>query len=377
MGSAKFAKLALVLLVLPGLSSAQTYTVLHSFSGAPDGANPEASLILDSAANLYGTTSFGGAANAGAIFKLDPSGNESLLYSFTGGTDGGNPAAALIEDSAGNLYGTTLSGGATGEGTVFKFMPTGAAFPLHVFAVKKDGHSPAASLLRDSAGSLYGTTVLGGSANDGVVFRVDSSGHETILYKFRGTDGANPFSGLLLDPAGNLYGTTCRGKGTSGNVFALTPSGTQSVLHKFTGKNDGGSPRAGLIIDSAGILYGTTVYGGTHRAGTVFKVNPLSAQEKVLYSFSGGADGGDPYGGLVRDSLGNLYGTTYYGGAFGYGTIFKLDPAGNETVLYSFAGGSDGLGPMAGLVRDAAGNLYGTTIYGGANGFGVVFKLVP
>lgn len=358
------------------LAPAQTYTVLYSFSGTPDGAYPEASLILDSAGNLHGTTFQGGASNAGSIFRLSASGAESLLYSFTSGADGGNPSAPLVIDAAGDLYGTTQIGGDSQQGVAFKF--SASATNIHVFTGRKDGASPFGGFLMDSAGHLFGTTTLGGSANRGTVFRLDPSGIETVLHSFHGpADGGRPCAGLIQDAAGNLYGTTYGTGAKWGTIFKLTTAGVETVLHNFTGKDDGGSPYAGLTMDSAGSLYGATVYGGAHGAGAVFKFDPGVGRETVLHSFSGGLDGGDPYGTLLIDSAGNLYGTTYYGGTFGYGTIFKLDPAGNETVLHSFTGGSDGLGPMAGLVRDAAGNLYGTTIYGGAHGFGVVFKITP
>jgi uncharacterized repeat protein (TIGR03803 family) len=370
-----------VLFLLVGIAAAQavlaqTYTVLYSFSG-PDGAYPQAGLIRDSAGNLYGTTSQGGTSNAGAVFQLDPTGTETVLYSFTGGADGGSPAAAVIRDVAGNLYGTTQIGGASMLGTVFKLDPTSTESVLHSFKIKKDGTSPSANLLQDSAGNLFGTTSHGGSSNRGTIFKLDNTGKETLLHSFKGADGANPVAPLILDSVGNLYGTTYGSGSTWGNVFKIDPTTrVLTVLHKFTGKNDGGSSRAGLLLDAAGNLYGTTVYGGTSRAGTVFKIDS-SGNETVLHSFTGGADGGDPAAGVIMDSSGNLYGTTYYGGAFGYGTVFKLDPAGNETVLHSFSGGTDGLGSVANLVRDSSGNLYGTTLYGGNLNFGVVFKLTP
>jgi uncharacterized repeat protein (TIGR03803 family) len=377
MSLTKISKAAFLVLLGCALEShAQTFTVLHSFSGSSDGANPEAGVVLDSGGTLYGTTVSGGPSGAGTIFKVDPNSNSSLVYRFTGGADGGSPVDKLYRDANGNLYGTTESGGSYNQGLAFEISTTGVETVLHVFGALRDGDVPAAGLIRDSNGNLFGTTMLGGRSNRGTVFKIDPSHNETVLHSFR-LDGAFPQGPVILDSAGNLYGTTYGTSTTWGSVFELTPAGVSTVLHKFTGKNDGGAPRAGLIMDAGGLLYGTTVYGGTHRAGTVFKVDPVTSQETVLHSFSGGTDGGDPYGALTMDSSGNLYGTTYYGGTFGYGTIFKLDRAGHETVLYSFTGGSDGLGPMAGLTFDGAGNLYGTTYYGGANGAGVVFKLIP
>jgi uncharacterized repeat protein (TIGR03803 family) len=205
---------------------------------------------------------------------------------------------------------------------------------------------------------------------------------ETVLYAFKGgSDGAEPFAGLISDKAGNLYGTT-QGGGSNdfGTVFRLAPDGTETVLHSFEGgTDDGGVPEAGVIADYAGNLYGTTYGGGANDFGTIFKLAPDGA-ETVLYFFKGGNDGAMPVAGLVRDSAHNLYGTTRNGGGSsnctdGCGTVFKLAPDGTETVLHAFADGSDGANPNAGVIVDAAGNIYGTTVRGGANGYGTVFKL--
>jgi uncharacterized repeat protein (TIGR03803 family) len=363
------------------LAQTYTYQVLHSFTRA-DGALPEAGLIRDSVGNLYGTTYYGGASNGGVVFKVDTAGTETVLHSFTGGADGRYPEAGLIADSAGNLYGTNQNGGPSNAGVVFKLNKTGLTV-LHSFTGGADGGTPFAGLIADSAGNLYGTTALGGSGF-GVVFKLDTSDTETVLHSFTGGADGNGPRGLIRGPAGNLFGTTTGG-GTPnrGVVFKLDTSGTETVLHTFRGP-DGRAPVAGLIGDSAGNLYGTTALGGASNWGVVFKVD-TTGRETVLYSFTGGADGGQPYAGLIRDAAGNLYGTTRYGGVtFGVcaqtnpcGVVFKLDALGTETVLYSFTGGADGGQPYAGLIRDAAGNLYGTTLYGGTSGEGVVFKLTP
>ncbi|MGA8493494.1 MAG: choice-of-anchor tandem repeat GloVer-containing protein [Terriglobales bacterium] len=367
---------AVVVVVLAAPSAqAQTYSVLYSFKGY-HGKNPYAGLIQDKKGNLYGTTSVGGAYNLGTVFELKTTGKEKVLYSFTSRATGTNPWAGLVRDSDGNLYGTTKHGGTYNYGVVFKLDTTGAETVLHSFT-GKDGAEPQGGLVRDSAGNLYGTTLFGGGGG-GVVFKLDTTGAETVLYSFLGgADGGNPPAGLVRDSAGNLYGTTTWG-GTYwvGVVFKVDTTGAETVLHSFTGGADGGEPYAGLVRDSAGNLYGTTYYGGASGAyGAVFKLDTTGA-ETVLYSFTGGADGGQPLAGLVRDSAGNLYGTTREGGAYSNGVVFKLDTTGVETVLYSFEGGAGGF-PEAGLLRDSAGNLYGTTQAGGAYNHGLVFKITP
>jgi uncharacterized repeat protein (TIGR03803 family) len=396
--------LAVVLVLAPGAAQsvqAQTLKVLHSFEGA-DGANPEASLVRDAVGNLYGTTLFGGASGAGTVFKLDRTGEETFLYSFTGGADGRLPMAALIQDKAGNLYGTAFAGGdfnacmhpLRGCGTVFKVDTTGRQTVLYRFT--GDGKQPSAGLVRDATGNLYGTTRLGGGGSCGfgcgTVFKLDPGGRESVLYRFNGgTDGALPPSALIRDKAGNLYGTTVLGGKVSCNppngcgvVFKLHTTGAESVLHSFSGRADGAFPSAGLVRDKSGNLYGTTSNGGDQTCslgcGVVFKLD-TKGKEKVLYSFKGGMDGANPEAGLVRDAAGNLYGTTFYGGGTGCyggcGTVFKVGKGGNKTLLYSFTGGADGGNPYAGVIGDAAGNLYGTTFGGGVSGGGIVFKLKP
>jgi uncharacterized repeat protein (TIGR03803 family) len=296
-----------------------------------------------------------------------------VLYSFTGG-DGSNPRASLIADAAGNLYGTTITGGDSGRGTVFQLTPSGALNVLYSFTGGSDGALPFAGVIADAAGNLYGTTIDGGAGGQGTVFQLDPSGTLTVLYS---SDGGSPWAGLLADAAGNLYGAIDAGDGP-GLVFQLTPSGTLNVLHRFTGR-DGAVPHGRLIDDAEGNLYGTTHNGGTSGYGTVFELDS-SGSLNVLHSFTGGSDGAYPEAGLTADAAGNLYGTTYGGGAGGQGTIFQLDPSGVLTVLHSFTGGSDGGRPVADLLADAAGNLYGTTAFGGAGtscagGCGTVFQL--
>ena len=362
--------------VVFSLDTAGVQTVLYSFTGGVDGASPNAGVIRDAAGNLYGTTTGGGISSNGVVFKLDSTGNETVLYSFTGGADGKLPLGGLVRDSTGTLFGTTYFGGSVGKGVAFKLDTTGHETVLYSFTGGADGSNPCSGLVRDSAGNIYGTTFGGGASGWGTVFKLDATGHETVLYSFTGYgDGANPYAGLIRDAAGNLYGTTASG-GTSGRgtVFKLDTTGNETILHNFTGNADGADPYAGLIQDSAGNLYGTTAEGGASNEGTVFKVD-TTGRETVLYSFTRGADGGSPYGGLIRNSAGKLYGTTYFGGTTDSGLVFELDPTGHETVLYSFPASADGDVPYAGLFRDQAGNLYGTTIFGGGSGMGAVFEV--
>jgi uncharacterized repeat protein (TIGR03803 family) len=369
--------------VLFKIDPAGHQTVMYSFPGT-DGSNPLPGVIQDSTGNLYGTTTGGGSANAGAVYKIDPTGHETLLYSFTGGVDGGNPQAGLIQDSAGYFYGTAETGGADGKGTIYKLDGSGHQTVLYSFTGGADGAYPLSGLTQDAAGNFYGTTINGGSAGFGVVFKLDQMGHETVLHNFSGSDGSYPYTGVTFDSAGNLYGTATQGGTRGGVVYKLDPAGNYTALHDFTYGSDGGFPQGGVTLDSAGNLYGTTYSGGPpsgNYPGVVYKVDSAS-NFSVLYTFTGFADGGGSRSNMVFDSTGNLYGTTQYGGRgpcsnFGCGVVFELNPTGQQTVLYSFSGGSDGSEPGTGLIRDATGNFYGTTSYGGVAGSGVVYKLTP
>ena len=408
-------------------------TVLYSFTGGNDGGYSDAGVIRDSAGNLYGTTSGGGTAGAGVVFKINTSGKETVLYSFTGGNDGNAPQAAVIRDSAGNLYGTTAFGGASDKGVVFKVDKSGNETVLHTFMRGPYGDQPDfAGVIRDSDGNLYGTTAFGAAGGQGAVYELDTNDNATVLYAFPGArDGQHPYNNgvifgwdgqlygttdyggktgagvvyqldcygyekvlysfalftpkdfgqptgtVIRDWAGNFYGTTFVGQSDGdsyGVVYKVDAGGHATVLHNFTNGADGGNPYGGVILDWAGNLYGTASGGGASNAGVIFKID-RSGHETALYTFTGGPDGGSPFGQLIRDSNGNLYGTTNGGGASNAGVIFKIDTSGHETVLYSFTGGDDGGFPLAGLIRDSAGNLYGTTNGGGVAGAGVVFKI--
>ena len=356
--------------------------VLHSFTNGADGGSPYAPLVWNSTGkNLYGTTLNGG-AGYGVVFRINTSEKETALYSFKGGTDGASPWAGLVRGSKDNLYGTTPNGGAYGQGTVFVVTPAGKEKVLYNFTGGADGSGPVGGLFRASNGDLYGTAAGGGAHGYGTVYRLTPTGAETTLYGFTGgADGAYPYAGLVGDSHGNLYGTTYLGGDFGeGTVFVVASSG-ERVLYSFAGSPDGARPEAILLRGKKGDLYGTTFGGGESGCqpfgcGTVFLVSP-NGTEKVIYSFTGAADGANPYASLVPDGEGHLYGTTFGGGSFASGTVFEVTSLKKETALYSFTGGADGGSPFAGLIWDTQGNLYGTTIGGGAYGYGTVFKLVP
>ncbi len=396
--------------------------VLHAFNGAKDGANSYASLVLDSAGNLYGTTQKGGdltvcdAAGCGIVFKLTQGSNgkwkETVIHTFSGGSDGAFPSAGLIFDASGNLYGTAGLGGnlsakpcvESGCGVVFKLTPTSGGHwkesVLHAFN-GNDGAQPFDRLIFDTAGNLFGTTVSGGdAAGHGVVFELtpDAKGKwkETVLHRFTGgKDGALPYAGVILDKAGNVYGSTSGGGNLSGCagfgcgvVFRLTRESSgkwkEAVLHAFAGGKDGASPYD-LISDSAGNLFSTTNSGGSAGNGTAFQLSRSSGgkwKKTILHNFGKPGDGGGPGAGLILDAAGALYGTTIYGGSScgsGCGIVFKLTSGSNgqwkERILYSFLGGNDGGAPSADLMIEPSGNLYGTTAGGGSSSAGVVFEV--
>jgi uncharacterized repeat protein (TIGR03803 family) len=371
------------------------FKVLYAFKGDSDGAYPAATLtpIRDRGTYrtyLYGTTSGGGTRGGGTVFKLTTYGAETLLYSFAGGEDGAVPYSSLIEDRDHNLYGTTSEGGSGSDcsalcGTVFKLAPDGTESVLYNFQLGGDGYGPNAGVIAGKGGVLYGTTV-GGGHGEGTVFKLTPDGTETTLYAFNFQhDGALPDADLLADGGGNFYSTTTKGQGANhrGTVFKLAADGTETILHAFGGRrnDDGAYPYAPLIADGSGNLYGTTLKGGALDCdcGIVFRLAPDNS-ETVLHIFAGnkGGDGAYPYGGVVADASGNLYGTTWGGGGdCDCGTIFRIAPDGTETVLHAFADGGDGAYPMGGLAIDNKGNLYGTTFLGGASDLGTVFKFSP
>jgi len=399
-------------IVTPALAAAKE-KILCSFDGN-DGASPYAvSLVFDASGNLYGTTSGGGTGGGGTVFRLVPSGNggwsETVLrnFSYTQGNGGALPAAGVILDSSGNLYGTASNNGATGHGTVFELTPgidgNWTEEVLTDFGDGRHGAGPFAGLTFDTAGNLYGTGAFDGAYGYGTVFQLThgSDGKWTLktLHNFHGWDGSSPFAGVIVDASGNLYGTTTAGGANQGcefnegcgTIFQLVPSQngkwTEKVLHSFGKGNDGQTPDAGLNFDGSGNLYGTAYYGGAHGSGIVFELMPGVKgrwTEKILHNFcaaSGCPDGANPYVGLVFDAAGNLYGTTVQGGTNAGGVAFKLMPGADgkwkEEVLHSFGASGDGTYPVGGLTFDAAGNLYGTTEEGGVADSGVVFEITP
>ena len=408
--TASFAIMIALLVMAVRSAQAQTFTVLYTFTGLGDGAEPNG-LVRDAEGNLFGSAPVGGSFNYGTVFELDTMGKLKVLHNFAA-FDGLMPGSTLIRDAAGDLYGSTLWGGTPeggacryGCGTLFQVNQSGKESVLYAFT---DGGVPFGNMARDASGNFYGAMLDPFPSQWGGVFKVDRSGKETVLHQFTGKeDGGTPYGGVVRDNLGNLYGTTdfggdlaCYGGEGCGTVFKIDKTGRESVLYAFTGASDGAFPEGALIRDAAGNLYGTTVAGGNESCGAgcgiVFKLDP-AGRETILHSFTGPPDGKwpdlqTPGAGLVRDAAGNVYGTTQFGGAAGgchgdgCGTVFKLDPSGHETVLHSFTGGADGSVPQ-GLILDAAGNLYGTTNFGGYSGgdcaryyyagCGVVFKLTP
>jgi uncharacterized repeat protein (TIGR03803 family) len=372
--------------------------VIHSFTNGSDGGGPYAGLTMDKAGNLYGTTSEGGVAGYGTVFRLTNKGSGWIftpIYSFQGGSDGASPQAKVIVGPDGSLYGTTAAGGGSGCnqslgcGTVFNLRPSPTACKtalcpwnetvLYNFVGGNDGATPEAELVFDHAGNLYGTTYAGGQNKGGTVFELTPSGSgwtESVLYTFSGFgNGLYPAAGVIFDPAGNLYGTTAGGgQGGNGTVYQLTPSGsgwTEKAIYIFQGGTDGSYPHASLVLDPAGKLYGTNLEA-------VYELSPSGGgwTFSVLYNLSSPSDLFN--GALSIDASGNLYGGNGGGGHYGYGSIFKLAPSNGSwtpTVLYQFTGGGDGTYPI-GVVRDTKGNLYGTTFEGGADEYyGVVFEV--
>ncbi len=380
-----------------------------SFSAsASDGASPQAALIADAKGDLFGTTTEGGANGDGTVFELVKTASgytEQVLHSFSYPTDGAIPQGGLIADANGDLFGTTSTGGAYGGpfGTVFELVKTGSGYTekiLHSFS-GADGYAPYAGLIADANGDLFGTNIAGGAHGYGTVFELVKTGSgytEKVLHSFRGgtTDGFDPYAGLIADAKGDLFGTTFEGGGNDdGTVFELVKTGsgyTEKLLHSFSGyPTDGANPDAGLIANAKGDLFGTTEYGGASSVGTVFELVKTGSgyTEKILHSFGVATKGFEPYAGLIADTKGDLFGTTYGGGANGEpgrnGTVFELVKTGSgytEKILHSFSGGTtDGDTPLAGLIADANGDLFGTTAFGGAygesnGGDGTAFELV-
>lgn len=374
--------------------------VLYSFTGGDDGGNAASGVVLDAKGNLYGSTVVGGVYVCGTVFELTGQASapwpEKVLANFNCYANGKNPHGGVTFDSHGNLDGTTVAGGSGGPcasdgcGLVYQLTRT-AENVLHSFTAGNDGFGPGGGVAFDRAGNIYGATPDGGAYSAGVVYQVSRGGHqwrERVIHAFTGgkDGGVGSLGQLLVDASGNLYGVTEEGGAHSaGTVFKLARRGKQwklTTLYAFAGSPDAASPYGGLVGDSTGRLYGTTYYGGANGMGAVFELIPRAHakyRERVLYSFKAGSDGSSSTSTLVFGSSGELYGTTSAGGgSCSCGTIFAVNAgSGKERVLHSFGGSGDGAYSYYGLSRDSSGNFYGATVAGGAFNQGAVFEFTP
>jgi uncharacterized repeat protein (TIGR03803 family) len=400
-GARRAATVLLLCVAMAIAAPAQTFQTLFSFDGASGEYPYFESLVQGFNGNFYGTTSVAGANGYGTVFEVTPTGKLTTLYSFCSQTncaDGYDPYGGLVQATDGNLYGTTLEGGVNGWGTVFKVTPTGNLTTLYSFCPQSsctDGSLPYAGLVQATNGNLYGATNWGGAnGNYGTIFEITPAGKLTTLYSFCSqsscTDGSLPYAKLVRAANGNFYGTTlfggaganCVPQGGCGTVFEITPAGKLTTLYSFCSQSncmDGYQPYARLVQATNGNFYGTTYYGGDNGRGTVFEITP-AGKLTTLYSFcfqSNCADGFDTYAGLVQAPDGNFYGITNVGGTNFNGTLFEITPTGKLTTLYNFcsqSGCADGSRPYATLVQATNGSFYGTTYSGGANGVGTVFR---
>ena len=382
--------LGLAVVATPGVQ-AQTLTALYNFTNASDGGTPLAGLTSAGKGAFYGTTSASG-SGYGTIVKLVPSGSSwtlNTLHIFTGNPDGATPTARVRVRPGGILYGTTSAGGASGAGTVYRVSSKGEAV-IYTFLGGSDGSQPSTGdLAFDRAGNIYGTTSAGGASGNGTVYELvqgkKGTWKEKLLYSFgQAPDGTVPVGGVTFGTPNTLYGTTSTG-GTYGygTVYQLKRSGsawTETTLYNFQDGNDGGTAYAGVIRDKSGNLYGATISGGTGSGGTVFELTPANGAwtYTVLYSWPGWAISAS-FRNLLMDASGNLYGTTHCDG-YGDGTVFELTPSNGtwtNTLLYNFTGGSGGYYLFSNILLDTQGNLYGTASAGGANGYGIVFEITP
>jgi len=374
------------------LAHAQTFKVLHQFNIEGDPAFPEGSVVLDHNGNLFGTTTL-----PGAVFKIDRTGKESTFFNLNGGSVGEFPTGALTVDADNNVYGIA-DGGSGGSGVLYKLSPQGQETIL--FAFQGGLHTtspkePAGGVLLGKNGNIFGAAEFGNKQlcqiGCGSIFRLDAAGNMHFLHLFTGgADGANPIGPLVQDPEGNLYGITQSGGNHScpeflefpgagcGVVFKISPNLTFTVLHTFAGGADGAIPQGGLLLDSNGNLFGTALQGGIAEGGTIYEVTK-DGTYSVVHRFAQ-AEGQNPNGGLVSDAAGNIFGSAQIGGDQNLGTIFEFAPDGSMKVLHNFQGLEDGAVPLAGLFRDRAGHLFGTSVKDFLNQFpqgGSVFVLTP
>lgn len=365
-----------VVLILGSAWARAGQNTLVDFDRTNNGANPLSALIADAAGNLYGTTNTGGADGDGTVFEIAAGTHIlSTLVTFDG-HNGANPAAGLVADASGNMYGTTSSGGPGGQGTVFEISAGAHSYiPLAAFNFT-NGASPEASMIIDDSGNLYGTTNGGGTNFEGTVFKLNIASHLlSTLVTFNGSNGPYPAAGLMADQSGNMYGTSTQGGANNDGTVFKVAGGTNilSTLLTFDGDN-GSGPEAQLIADSSGNMYGTTGYGGPSNDGTVFKIAAGTNALSTLASFDG-SQGQYPSAGLITDKAGNLYGTAFYGGDGGSGTVFEVAAGSNALSALASFDGDNGAFPMAALLADGSGDLYGTNFEGGVNGVGNVFEL--
>ena len=362
-----------VLSLIPVTSPGTGLAVVGGFPSGTGSSSPYCPVVQGRDGNYYGTSARGGASSAGTVFKVTPSGTVFALFSFNG-KNGSFPFAGLCLGKDGSLYGNAYSGGTYDDGTLFKITTSGFFTLLGTFN-GNNGLNPVSGLAQGNDGFFYGAANAGGAYGYGNVFRMSSTGLTTILASFAGTDGSYPSPVLVAGNDGNYYGTTESGgtNGDSGTIFRISPSGVLDTLYAFNRPTDGADPIAGLVLATDGNFYGTTLEGGAHNVGTVFKFSP-AGEFTTLYSFSGGTDGADPWGGLVQARDGNLYGTTQYGGTYGDGTVFRIAPGGPLTTIVQFDG-LQGANPSAALIQSSDGNLYGTTLTGGPYGFGAIYRI--
>jgi uncharacterized repeat protein (TIGR03803 family) len=395
----------LAIFVALGVAHAASSNIVYSFAGDEDGEYADSELALDASGNIYGTTVQGGDFSAGTVFQITPSGAHTVLYSFTGGGDGGEPYKGVVIDSQGNLYGTTVVGGLSlgpcidsGCGVVYKVSQSGGKWTqsvIYSFTGGDDGFGPGGALVFDSHGNLDGMTPTGGANGLGTVFQLQPTASGPwqlrLLHTFAGgNDGATGSAGrLLIGPKGDLFGVaTAGGVNGAGTVFGLTPvtqgEWTSTTLYSFQGLSAAGFPYGGLVFDGQGSFFGTTYYDGANDLGTIYRLEFQHGawHESTVHNFAGGADGSGPIATLAADASGNLYGTTSEGGtACSCGTIFKLTRMPHRqwaySVVYRFRGAPDGAFPYNGLILNSSGTFFGATTQGGASDEGAIYQFTP
>ena len=390
----------LILSVVGPASAATKLKTLHAFQGGTaDGGYAYGPLVIDKRGDLYGITEDGGSTNCGGYgcgvaFKLTPGTGpwkEKVFYALAPNAEGyASQNSAMIADNKGNFFGTD----AYNDGDVYELSEAGGVWTqniIHTFTNSPDGQGPNGGLVRDSSGNLYGVTTNGGANGSGAVFQLSpSSGGawtESIIYSFNDSNygPSVAYGPLAIDASGNLYGTTVEGGtygwGTAYKLSSSSGTWEETTLYNFTLNYSAYVNPQGVVFDTEGNLYGVTLYDGEYGLGTIYKLTPTQGfwNKTVLHTFTGGSDGGNPYGGITIDSAGNLYGPSYAGGTYGYGTIYKFVPSGSGgifSVMYTFRGGNDGKNPAFPLTLDSSGNLYGVS-YGGAYNYGTVFEITP